>query len=140
LDGVIGWLGDIMIVGGFTLDVGIAVLAYRAGALRLRRSSGLAGLEPQERHRARRQIRGQASAEAHELPVLRAIAQELLNAQWAIGLSGGLILVLVGRALQHRTLSHTILSVLPIVLLTVGMILLYSDVRRARRFLRLHSA
>ena len=133
---VTAWLGDGIIVAGLALAVSFLVRAFRHGAVRLRRSSPLDRLAPEERRRALRQIRGQVPVEAPDAAALRPVAEQLAAQRPLLGLAAGLILVEAGQALLRLSVAWTVASVVLAVLIAAAAALVHRDVRRARRFLR----
>jgi hypothetical protein len=131
-----GWLGDGIIVVGIGLGVYFLVRAFRSGAIRLNRSSPLDRLEPAERRRALRQIRGREPVAADEAATLRPVAEQLAGQKTILGLSASMILVEVGQVVQRLSAFWIAGSLAVALLIAAGAALIYRDMRRARRFLR----
>ena len=134
------WLGDGLIVAGLVLAVSFLVRAFRSGAVRLRQSTPLDRLAPEERRRALRQIRGRAPVDPRDAAALRPVAEQLAAQRPLLALAAGLILVEAGQALQRLSVTWTVASIALAGLIAAGGALVHRDMRRARRFLRDNAA
>ena len=130
------WLGFGLVVVGFGVVVYYLVRGFRSGAIRLRRSSPLDRMEPEERRRALRQIRGRAPVSPHEAADLRIVAEQLAAQRPILGLAAGMFLIEVGQLLMRWSAFGTGASIVLTLVIVAGATLVYRDVRLGRRFLR----
>ena len=126
------WIGTAVAVLGSVVSVVVVIRLLRRKAYR--GSPALNRLEPDQRREVLRRIRSDAAPNAGEPAEVHEVARDLAARNWMPGIYAGLLLVQVGQLIRPRPWPWVAVHLLVIALVGVGVLLMYRDVRRARRF------